>query len=69
MTVAAFTSIDQSESLNLKKSVLLEVVKVLESPKVQEMELAQQVKEMLLESSLLRVSNEDLGTQIRHRTR
>ena len=69
MIVAAFTSIDQSESLNLKKSVLLEVVKVLESPKVQEMELAQQVKEMLLESSLLRVSNEDLGTQIRHRTR
>ena len=53
--VAALTSIDKCESchqLNLKKSVLEKVVNVLESPTVREMELAQQVKNMLLESSL-----------------
>ena len=53
--VAVLTSIDKCESchqLNLKKSVLGKVVKVLESPTVQEMELAQQVKKMLLESIL-----------------
>ncbi|CAI8034825.1 RAC-beta serine/threonine-protein kinase A [Geodia barretti] len=40
---------ESCHQLNLKKSVLEKVVKVLESPTVREMELAQQVKKMLLE--------------------
>ena len=60
-----FIPLDKGESqLNLKKSVLMKVVRVLESPKVQEMELAQQVKEMLSETSLPRRGDE--GLQIIH---
>ena len=57
--------IDKCESchqLNLKKSVLENVVKVLESSKVQEMELAQEVREMMSGSRSPRVGSEDLPT-------
>ena len=40
----------------------MEVIKILESPKNQEMKLAQQVKEMLPESSTSRGSDEELTT-------
>ena len=64
--VATFLPLDKGKSqLNLKRSVLMKVVRVLESPKVQEMEFAQQVRDMLTETSLPRPGNEDL--QITHR--
>ena len=51
--------------MDLKKSVLMKVVTVLESPKNQEMELAQQVRDMLSETSLPRAVDEDV--QVTHR--
>ena len=44
--------VDTRESQQLNRLVLLEVVRVLESPKVQEIELAQKVRAMISESTL-----------------
>ena len=55
--------LDKCESchqLILKKSILMKVVRVLESPKTQEMALAKQVRDMLSESGLPVASDEDL---------
>ena len=58
-----FLPLDACESchqLNLKKSVLMKVVRFLESHEVQKMELAQQVRDMLSETSLPRPGDENV---------
>ena len=52
--------LETEETLQFNKSVLLEVVRVLESPKVQEMELARKVKTIISGSTLPTVYDEYL---------
>ena len=64
--ILKFSSTGLCESCHqLNKSVLMKVVRVLESHEVQKIELAQRVREMLSDSNLPRPGDEDV--KITHR--